>query len=223
MKVLVLEDNPKVARFLAQIFREAGYVVDVCESGADAITQASSGVYDLLVLDWMVPDVDGLAACRAIRRAGVASPILMLTARGLTSERVMGLDAGADDYLTKPFELDELLARVRALIRRASEGGKVNCAELEIDRIAQRATLQGQPLSLTSREFALLLLLAKRFDQIVTRTDLMAQIWSVNFDAESNVIDVTISRVREKLGSHRWMLETVRGKGYRLRTTPPTP
>ena len=219
MKVLVLEDNPKVARFLAQMFTEAGYVVDVCDNGTDAIAQASTDLYDLIVLDWMVPDVDGLAACRAIRRAGVSTPILMLTARGLTNERVMGLDAGADDYLTKPFELDELLARVRALIRRSAEGARLVCGDVEIDRIGHRVTVQGHALTLTSREFALLVLLARRADQIVTRTDLMAQIWSANFDSGSNVIEVHMSRLRDKLGAHRWMLETVRGKGYRLRTS----
>jgi len=218
MKVLLLEDNPKVARFLAQIFTENGYIVDVCDSGADALKHATTGVYDVVVLDWMVPDVDGVATCRAIRKAGIATPILMLTARALPSERVLGLDSGADDYLTKPFDIEELLARVRALIRRASEGGKLRCGELEIDQIAHQARLRGQALVLTTREFALLLALAKRADQVVTRTDLLANIWSVSFDSGSNLLDVHMSRLRDKLGDCRWMIETVRGRGYRLRT-----
>jgi DNA-binding response OmpR family regulator len=221
VKVLVLEDNARVARFLAQIFREGGYVVDSCDRGADAISQATATPYDVIVLDWMVPDVDGVAVCRALRRAGVTTPILMLTARGATSERVTGLDAGADDYMTKPFEIDELLARVRALVRRASEGGRLRCGDLEIDRMAHRATLSGQPLALSARELAVLITLASKPEQVVTRTQLMGHVWSATFDSGSNIIDVHMSRLREKLGAHRWMIETVRGKGYRLRAARP--
>jgi DNA-binding response OmpR family regulator len=218
LKVLILEDNARVARFLAQIFKEGGYVVDLCDQGADAVTQATANHYDVVVLDWMVPDIDGVTVCRALRRGGVTTPILMLTARGATSERVTGLDAGADDYMTKPFEIDELLARVRALVRRASEGGRLRCGDLDIDRVGHRATLRGQPLSLSARELALLIVLATKPDQVVTRTQLMDHVWSASFDSGSNIIDVHMSRLREKLGAHRWMIETVRGKGYRLRT-----
>lgn len=218
MKGLILEDDAKVARFLTQMFKEAGYAVDVCDQGKDAIAQATTGVYDVIVLDWMVPDVDGLSACRAIRRAGVTAPIVMLTARGQSTEQILGLDAGADDYLTKPFEIDVLLARVRAVIRRASSVGKLKCGDLEVDQAGHRACLVGRQLPLTSREFALLLLLAKKADHTVTRTELMGRLWSATFDSGSNIIDVHVSRLRQKLGSHRWMIEGVRGKGYRLRS-----
>jgi DNA-binding response OmpR family regulator len=217
MKVLILESNPEIARVLAHIFVEAGYVADVCENGWDAIAQASTGVHDLIVLDWTVRDIDRVSACRVIRRAGVAAPILLLTTEP-TNQHVIRVDVGADNSLTHTAEFDQLLGRARALVLRASEGGRLRCGELEVDTLARRVTRYGQVLSLREREFALLSLFAKRVDQIVTRADLKAQIWSV--DCDSNVVDVTIARVREKLGSHRWMLETVRGQGYRLRTTP---
>ena len=166
LKVLLLEDEPKMARVLTQIFAEEGYSVDLCTTGADAIEQAGAGSYSLIVLDWMVPAVDGLAACREMRRRGVTTPILMLTARGSTPERVLGLDAGADDYLTKPFEIDELMARARALVRRTAGVAKVQCGDLEIDRLARRVTLAGKELVCTDRELAVLSRLAHRAEQV---------------------------------------------------------
>jgi len=223
VKILILEDDAKVARFVRQALTEDGYTVDLCTTGKEAIDHAMSGIYNLIILDWMVPDVDGVAACREIRRSGIAAPILMLTARGEIKERVLGLDAGADDYLTKPFELDELLARVRALVRRTAGIARLKCGDLEIDRIIRRVTLLGKPLTLTSREYALLVRLANRADQTVTRTDLIAHVWETSFDPGSNLVEVHVSRLREKLGAHRWMIETVRGTGYRLRTRPDAP
>jgi DNA-binding response OmpR family regulator len=217
LRLLVLEDDPKLARVLAQIFSEEGYTVDLCTTGADAIAQATAGKYSLLVLDWMVPDIDGLAACREMRRRGVMSPILILTARSSTPERVLGLDAGADDYLTKPFEIDELLARARALVRRTAGIGNLQCGELEIDRLARRATIAGRELPLTEREFAVLGQLAQRQEQVVTRSELLAHVWEGHFEPDSNLVEVHMFRLREKLGSHKWMIQTVRGRGYRLR------
>ena len=217
MKVLVLEANAKVARFLSRVFSEEGYVVDTCARGEDAVARASSSIYDLIILEWAVPDVDGVSVCRALRRLRVTTPVLMLTSRVATTERVMALDAGVDDYMTKPFEVDELLARARALVRRATEGGRLHVGDLEIDRVGQRATLCGRALVLSARELALLVALAAKPNQVVTRTQLMDQVWSTSFDSGSNVIDVHTSRLRDKLGGHRWMIETVRGKGYRLR------
>jgi DNA-binding response OmpR family regulator len=218
LKILVVEDDKKLARFLSRVLTEEGYVTDSASNGQEAIQQAESGVYDLIVLDWMLPETDGLHVCRELRRSGCAAPILMLTARGETRERVLGLDAGADDYMVKPFEVEEFVARVRALIRRTAGFGRLRCGDIEIDRVGHRALLKGQPLSLTSREYALLVHLVHHSDKIVTRTELLSRVWETNFDPGSNLIEVHVSRLREKLGDHAWMIETVRGSGYRLRS-----
>jgi DNA-binding response OmpR family regulator len=186
-------------------------------SGADALNQAGSGIYDLLILDWMIPDIDGLEVCRQLRRLGSTVPILMLTARGELGEKVLGLDSGADDYLVKPFEIDELLARIHALLRRSAGHGLLKFGGIEIDRGGRRVRLDGKPLELTSREFALLLHLAHRAGRVVSRSELLSQVWATQFDPESNVVEVHISRLRDKLGAHAARIETVRGQGYRLR------
>jgi DNA-binding response OmpR family regulator len=144
----------------------------------------------------------------------------MLTARGELRERVLGLNAGADDYLVKPFEIDELLARVNALFRRSIGQHRLKLGALEIDRVGHQVLLQEKAIALTSREFDLLLHLARHADRVVTRTELLSQVWATHFDPESNVVDVLISRLRDKLGAHAWMVDTVRGRGYRLRTEP---
>ncbi len=216
MKVLVVEDDSKLARFLARMFAEEGWVADTCARGADAIRQATIGVYDLIVLDWMLPDLDGVSVCRALREQAVATPILMLTARGELGEKVMGLDAGADDYLVKPFEIEELLARIRALMRRGSGVVKFRIGELEIDPIGRNVHLQGKLLHLTAREYALLLHLAQHRGSVVTRSDLLARVWGVAYDPGSNVVDAHMSRLRSKIGEYAAMIETVRGVGYRL-------
>ena len=218
VRVLVVEDDQRLARFLERVLSEEGYAVDRCASGADAITQLRASAYNLVLLDWMIPDLDGLEVCRQLRRGGSSVPILMLTARDQVSERVLGLDAGADDYLVKPFEVEELLARIHALLRRSTGHAQLNLGALTIDRLGRRVRLDGRPLDPTTREMTLLLHLAHRADQVVTRTELLTQVWSIAFDPESNVVDVHISRLRDKLGRHAWMIETVRGRGYRLRT-----
>jgi DNA-binding response OmpR family regulator len=216
VKVLILEDDQKLALFLARVLSEEGLAVDLCARGVHAIAQAKAGVYALVILDWMVPETDGLAVCREIRRAGGTAPILMLTARGELRERVLGLDAGADDYLVKPFELDEFVARVHALLRRAAGFAVLRCGDLEVDRVARRATLAGIGLTLTHREYALLLYLAQHADRIVKRSELLANVWDSRFDPGSNLVEVLISRLRDKLGDRAWMIETARGIGYRL-------
>lgn len=221
MKILLVEDDPKVGRFLLRALSDEGFAVDLCKNGADAVGQAGSGVYDLIVLDWMLPDLDGLAVCREVRKNGVTTPVLMLTARGESKEKVLGLESGADDYMVKPFEVEELVARVRALIRRTHGFARLKCGALEVDRVGHRALLAGQPLSLTTREFALMLHLLHRPDKIVTRAELLAQVWDTSFDPGSNLVEVHISRLREKLGEYAWMVETVRGAGYRLRSQAP--
>ena len=221
MKALIVEDDAKVARFIARVLAEEGFVTDICVSGADAVRQAGTLSYDVILLDWMLPDLDGLAVCRELRRGGLVTPILMLTARGELRERVLGLEAGADDYIVKPFEIDELLARIQAVLRRTHGFGRMRVGALEIDRLSRQVTLAGQGLELTAREFAILLFMARQPDQVVARSELLSQVWSTQFDPGSNLIDVHISRLREKLGAHAWMIDTVRGKGYRLRDTPP--
>ena len=218
MKALVLDDDARIARFVAKVLGEEGYAVDLCKTGADALRLAELGGYQLIVLDWMVPDVDGLSVCRELRRRGVVTPILMLSARGQVGEKVLGLETGADDYLTKPFDVEELVARARALVRRAVGYARVQCGVLEIDRIERQVYLAGQKLTLTQRELSLLLRLAMHADKVVTRTDLMANVFEASFDSGSNILEVHVSRIRDKLGEHAAMLETVRGVGYRLKS-----
>jgi DNA-binding response OmpR family regulator len=203
--------------FLARVLTEEGLTVDLCSRGTEAVAQAEGNLYDLIVLDWMVPEMDGLTVCREIRRAGGTSPILMLTARGETRERVLGLEAGADDYMVKPFEVDEFTARVRAVLRRRAGFAALRCGDLEVDRDARHARVAGLELSLTSREYALLLHLLHRAERVVRRSDLLAHVWGMHFDSGSNIVEVHISRLRDKLGERSWMIETVRGVGYRLR------
>jgi DNA-binding response OmpR family regulator len=217
VKLLVIDDDTKVTRLLTRIFHEEGFVVDGCGKGEEGLRQAASGLYDLVVLDWMLPDVDGLTLCRRLRESGVALPILMLTARAELAERVIGLNGGADDYVVKPFEIEELVARVRALLRRVGGVGKVRVGDLELDARSRRASLGAEALELTSREFALLSYLAGRAGQVTTRAELLARVWSTRFDPGSDLVEVHVSRLRDKLGEHAWMVETVRGAGYRLR------
>jgi two-component system, OmpR family, response regulator len=217
MKILVVEDNAKMARGLVRALTEAGYAVDHVSDGATAAAQVQQLPYDLIVLDWMLPEMDGLAVCRRIRGRGATVPILMLTARSEVPERVAGLDAGADDYLPKPFDLAELLARVRALIRRTTGGDAVlRVGPLSIDRVERRATLDGQRIDLTPREFALLSHLAREAGRVVPRMELLAKVWETQFDPGSNVVEVHIRNLREKLGDAARLIETVRGVGYRM-------
>lgn len=218
MKLLVAEDDRKLALFLQRVLLEEGYVADCCASGIDALAQAASGVYDLMVLDWMLPGLDGLEVCRRLRSQGSTLPILMLTARGEVRERVLGLNAGADDYLGKPFEVTELVARVQALLRRASGHAHLSVGPLSLDQVQRRVLLDGRELELTQREFALLLHLIHHRERTVSRSELLSSVWSTQFDPESNVIEVHMSRLRNKLGAHAYMIDTVRGRGYRLRT-----
>jgi DNA-binding response OmpR family regulator len=207
-----------LATFLGRVLTEEGFAVDRCAGGVDAVTQARTGVYQLILLDWMIPELDGLEVCRRLRRDGLMIPILMLTARDQVRERVLALDAGADDYLVKPFELEELIARIHALLRRANGHARIQLGPLDIDRAERRVRLDRDLLELTTKEFALLLHLAHHVDRVVTRSDLLSQVWSITFDPDSNVVEVHVSRLRDKLGDHAWMIETVRGRGYRLRT-----
>ena len=217
MKVLVVEDDKKLARFLAQALTEEGYVVDTCSRGRDALTQAGQVPYAVIVLDWMLPDLDGVAVCREIRRSASNVPILMLTARAEVGERVTGLDAGADDYMTKPFALEELLARIRAAIRRGqTEAQTVRVGSLTIELVDHVVHVDGARLDLTPREYSLLVLLARNAGRVVPRSEILSQVWETLRDPGSNVIEVNVKNLREKLGAAAPVLETVRGVGYRM-------
>jgi DNA-binding response OmpR family regulator len=165
----------------------------------------------------MLPGSDGVTVCRTLRERGITTPILMLTARGEVAERVIGLEAGADDYLVKPFELDELLARVRALLRRASGHARLTVGVVEIDRIARKVSVAGARIDLTAREYALLVFLAENAGEVVPRTTLLVEVWGTAFDPGSNLVEVQVSRLRDKLGEHASIIDTVRGLGYRMR------
>lgn len=221
MKVLVVEDNKKLARFLMRALTEDGHAVDLVGDGRQAVNQIRDLKYDLVILDWMLPELDGLSVVREVRERGGRVPILMLTARAEVSERIAGLDAGADDYLPKPFDLAELLARVRALARRGTPGeGPLKIGPLLLDRAERKATLSGQRLELTPREFALLAHLAREAGRVVPRMEILAKVWEMSFDPGSNVIEVHVKNLREKLGEHAHLIETVRGVGYRIASEP---
>jgi two-component system, OmpR family, response regulator len=227
LKILVVEDNKKLANFLARAFTEEGFVVDSAADGRTAVKQIEAIPYDLVVLDWMLPGQDGVAVCRELRARGSRVPILMLTARAEVGERILGLDAGADDYLSKPFDLGELMARARALLRRTqgADGVTLRIGGFVLDRVERTATFDGRSLDLTAREFALLMHLAREAGRVVARSELLTKVWQTSFDPGSNVVEVHIKNLREKLGSEASMIETVRGSGYRLvlrgATAPP--
>ena len=220
MKILVVEDDRKVAGFIEQGLREEGYAVDVAPDGDHATMLAHVYEYDALVLDVMLPKKTGLQVATELRREGRKTPILMLTARDATEDVVRGLDAGADDYLTKPFKFDELLARVRALVRRGGAGRSelLNYGPLELDRLKHKVKVAGKRLELTPKEFQLLEHFLLRPEDVVRRTELLEKVWDLHFDPESNVVDVHVGNLRRKLREAAGveMVHTVRGVGFRL-------
>lgn len=220
MRILVIEDHPKMSAALKRGLEELGYSVDTSLSGFDGEDLAATVPYDLILLDVMLPDRDGMDVARGLRRRGIATPILMLTALSGTSEKVAGLDSGADDYLTKPFDFEELAARVRALLRRgtASESTVLEVAGVRMDLLAREVRREGVPIDLTAKEFALLELLLRNPDKVLTRTLIGEKVWDMSFEPESNVIDVYISQLRRKIDRpfEHALIETVVGAGYRL-------
>jgi DNA-binding response OmpR family regulator len=220
MRVLLVEDEPGVQRFVVKGLREQAYAVDTVTSGKDALYQADINTYDLIILDVMIPGMDGFQVCRNLRKAGHRTPVLMLTARDAVEDRIAGLDHGADDYLTKPFEFRELLARLRALLRRSGElrPAELEVADLRVDTASQSAKRGGQPIVLTQKEYALLEFLARNAGRVVGRAEIAEHVWDESFDPFSNLIEVYINRLRRKLDlpNKVSLLHTRRGAGYML-------
>lgn len=221
MKILVVEDDRKVAGFIEQGLREEGYAVDVARDGEEGTTLAHVNDYDAILLDMMLPKKNGLQVATELRREGRRTPILMLTARDATEDIVRGLDAGADDYLSKPFRFDELLARLRALTRRggAARLDRLVFGPLELDRLKHKAFANSKPLDLTPREFQLLEHFMLHPEDVIRRTELLEKVWDMHFDPESNVVDVHVGNLRRKLreAGCNGVLQTVRGVGFSLK------
>jgi two-component system, OmpR family, response regulator len=223
MKLLVIEDDREAAAYIAKGLSESGYVVDLAPDGRTGLFMASSGNYDALIIDRMLPGMDGLALLTALRAAEIRTPVLILSALGAVDDRVKGLRAGGDDYLAKPFAFAELLARIEALLRRGSSAStqptRLKVGDLEMDLLTRNVTRGGREIELLPREFHLLEFLMRRAGQVVTRTMLLENVWDYHFDPQTNVIDVHVSRLRQKIdkGFAKPMLHTIRGAGYSLR------
>ncbi|WP_460922749.1 response regulator transcription factor [Pontibacter brevis] len=222
MRILLIEDEPKVASFIKKGLEEQSYEVDQAYDGIFGVKLALQNEYDLIILDIILPNMSGLDVCREIRRHNSSVSIMMLTALGSTDDKIVGLDAGADDYLAKPFEFKELLARIRALSRRSTEivtSEKLHIADLELDVNKKTVHRAGKPVSLTAREFALLYYLLRNKGRVVSRVDITEQVWETSFDTGSNVIDVYINFLRKKVdkGHSTKLIHTLVGMGYVLR------
>ncbi len=220
MKILVVEDEAKTARFLRKGLREAGFVVDVAGDGDEAIHLAGELPFDLIVLDVMLPKADGWHVLVTLRRRTIETPVLLLTAKDAVADRVKGFELGANDYLVKPFAFSELLARVRSLLKRSPvrQQEVLRVADLEIDLVRHRALRSGQRMDLTAKEFVLLSLLVRRAGEVLSRTMIAEEVWDMNFDSDTNVVDVNVRRLRSKVDDPfpRKLIKTVRGVGYVL-------
>lgn len=221
VRILLVEDEPKISTYVKRGLEEAGYAVDAVFNGRDALDWAIATAYDLIILDILLPEIDGLTVCRELRSGKNSTPILMLTARDTVDDRVIGLDAGADDYLVKPFAIKELLARVRALVRRANEAPKsplLTLANLTLDPAARRVMRAGKLIDLPAKEFSILEYLLRNADRVLTRTMIAEHIWSYDSYNQSNVVDVYIRNLRRKVDDpfEPKLIHTLRGVGYRL-------
>jgi len=223
MRVLLVEDDKDLSRQLKQALADAGYAVDHAPDGEEAQFLGDTEPYDAVILDLGLPKVDGVSVLERWRKDGIATPVLILTARDGWSQKVAGFDAGADDYLTKPFHTEELLARLRALLRRTAGHATANlsCGELMLDPKAARVTVKGEPMRLTSLEYRLLHYLMMHQGRVISRTELVEHLYDQDFDRDSNTIEVFVGRLRKKIGTDR--IETVRGLGYRLSPLPGEP
>jgi DNA-binding response OmpR family regulator len=221
MRILVVEDEAKVASFIRRALEEESYAVDMCADGARGLDLARAGCYDLVILDLMLPGMPGLEVLKALRKEQIATPVLILTARSELDQKVKGLDAGADDYLTKPFAIEELLARVRVLLRRGSgeAAGMLQVADLLLNPATREVTRGGRRIDLTSKEYALLEYLMRNAGRVLTRPMIAEHVWNQDFDTFTNVIDVYVNYLRNKIdrGHDRKLIQTVRGRGYVLK------
>ena len=221
MRILIVEDEKKIAEFIKRGLKEENYAVDAAFDGLEGLRMAEENPYDLVILDIMLPGMDGLTLCAKLRAKGFTSPIMMLTAKDLVEDKVKGLDSGANDYLTKPFAFEELLARVRALLRKTPDqpSTTLKTGDLDLDLLTHKAFRAGRELILSAKEFALLEYLVRNQGAIVTRTMISEHVWDINFDTATNVIDVYINYLRRKIddGRAKKLIHTVRGKGYILK------
>ena len=221
MKILIVEDEIKTGEYLRQGFREAGFNADLVRTGVDGLHMAQEGDHDLIILDVMLPGMDGWQVLKSLRRNGQEMPVLFLTAKDHVDDRIKGLELGADDYLVKPFSFAELLARVRTILRRGRNGTEVTVlqvADLELDLLRRRVIRSGKRIDLTAKEFGLLELLMRRQGEVLPRSLIASQVWDMNFDSDSNVIEVAMRRLRAKVDDafERKLIQTVRGMGYVL-------
>jgi DNA-binding response OmpR family regulator len=225
MRILLVEDEPRLANLVARGLRDEAYAVDVCGDGREALVQAVVNEYDAIILDVMLPGKDGLTVLRELRARNVRSPVLMVTARDAIADRIAGLDGGADDYLTKPFDFGELLARLRALLRRPEvlQPVTITVGDLCIDTRAHEVTRDGVNIALTGKEYALLELLARQAGRVVSRADIVAHVWDDNHDSFTNAVEVYVNRLRGKIDNPPWppLIHTRRGAGYVLSPTAP--
>lgn len=221
MRLLVVEDDPNLAAFVQKGLREESYAVDIAADGEEGLSMATTTPYDVLILDVMLPKLDGLTMCRRLRAAGSVTPILLLTAKGTVDDRVTGLNMGADDYLTKPFAFVELLARVRALLRRGAHevSPRLAVADLEVDPVAHRVWRGGRAIALTNKEYALLEYLLRNRGRVLTRTAIIEHVWDIHYDGMTNIVDVHIRALRGKVDREATqpLIHTVRGVGYVLK------
>jgi DNA-binding response OmpR family regulator len=220
MRVLVVEDDKKIASFVVNGLKQSGFAVDHCANGEDGLAMARSVPYDAAVVDVMLPKLDGLSLIQAMRREKINAPVIILSAKATVDDRVRGLQAGGDDYLTKPFSFSELVARVQALIRRAShaaEPTRLVTGDLSLDLLSREVARGGEKIELQARELALLEYLMRSEGRVVTKTMILEHIWDYSFDPQTNVVDVLVCRLRNKLGKGRAMIQTLRGVGYVLK------
>lgn len=221
MKILIVEDEPKTGEYLRQGLSEAGFVVDLAQTGTDGLHLAQHGDHDLVILDVMLPGLNGWQVLQSLRQSGLQMPAMFLTARDQVEDRVKGLELGADDYLVKPFSFAELLARVRTILRRGRSGSEstiLKVADLELDLLRRRVTRAGKRIDLTAKEFGLMELLMRRQGEVLPRSLIASQVWDMNFDSDTNVIEVAMRRLRMKIdeGHEIKLIQTVRGMGYVL-------
>ncbi len=221
MRILVVEDDAKIASFVVNGLKQSGFAVDRCADGEEGQALASSTAYDAAIIDVMLPKQNGLALVQALRKAGVRVPVIILSAKATVDDRIKGLQAGGDDYVTKPFAFSELLARVQALIRRAthtSEPTRLVVGDLTMDLLNREVTRGGERIELQAREFALLEYLMRHAGRVVTKTMIMEHIWDYSFDPQTNVVDVLVCRLRNKIDRHKNLVHTIRGVGYVLKS-----